>query len=318
MTRSLPVAGLAAGLMLFLVAVLALAYLAGQARQAELTEHATVEANGTLRRVYPVPTGDHLRTEVAYSFARGEGLVVVVPCSDRGWSAEGWEPRFVIERQGPAASGFLVVDGSSGGALALGEPIQPIAPAAPSPGDQAFLFCSGRSLVFEWDAAAASSPTVRAVVHDTPLDGGPAQLAVAAAVVGLLAVAVSGAWMARRRPAGRPPESETTVETLVEALRLSTEWLERSRTHLLVAGLLGIVVWYPVLLPWAWSQGAEASSTPWGPWLLAGLLGLGLLGATLVWGWRLLALDRDLRHWRDRLESLRRREQDLLAGIESP
>lgn len=318
MTRSLPVAGLAAGLMLFVLAVVVLAYLAGEASHTEVTEHATVEANGTMRRIYPIPTGDNLRTEVAYSFASGEGSVAVVPCSDRGWSSEAWEPAFVVERQGPASSGFLVVDGSASGDLILRAPVPPIAPSQPSDGDPAFLFCSGRSLVFEWGAAMASEPTVQAIVHDTPLDGGPAQVAVLASVVGLLAVAVSSVWLLRRRPTPRPADSESTVETLVEALRLSTGWLERSRTHLLVAGLLGIVVWYPVLLPWAWNAGSGASSSPWGAWLMAGLVVVGLLGATLLWGWRLLALDRDLRQWRDRLESLRRREQDLLAGIETP
>jgi hypothetical protein len=317
MARSLPVVGLTTGLLLFASAIGVLAYLASGASQTEVTEHATVSINGTLRRAYPIPTGEDLRSEAAYSFAKGEGFALVVPCHDQGWATPDWTPTFLIERQGPSSSGLVVIDGSGSHDLTLSQPIAPIPPSHPSAGFHAMFFCSGRTLVFEWDNATTADPTVEVIVHETPLDGASASFAIGISVLGLLLAAVSGARAMRQPARPLPAETETTLESLVEALRLSTAWLERSRTHLLAAGILGIVVWYPVLLPWAWKTGASASSEPWGPWLMAGFFLLALLGATLFWGWRLVTLDRDLRNWRNRLEALRRREQELLADIEA-
>jgi hypothetical protein len=94
------------------------------------------------------------------------------------------------------------------------------------------------------------------------------------------------------------------------------EQLERARRHLLYAGVLGVVLWYPVLVPWAWNQASRTSDSPLFPWGVGVLTLAFLLVLTLLWARELHRLDRELLAWRSRMAELRKRESGLMETFE--
>jgi hypothetical protein len=112
------------------------------------------------------------------------------------------------------------------------------------------------------------------------------------------------------------PAQDSTVEALRGSLDRMGEQLERTRRHLLFAGVLGVFLWYPILVPWAWQQAARASDDPLVPWAVAAMTIAFLLALTLLWAREFLALDRELNAWRGRLRELRSREQAFMDTLE--
>jgi len=119
---------------------------------------------------------------------------------------------------------------------------------------------------------------------------------------------------ARRDPP--PPAEDSTVEALRASLDRMGEQLERTRKHLLLAGILGVFLWYPFLVPWAWQQAARSSDDPVVPWGVAAMTLAFLVVLTILWAREFLHLDRELNAWRGRIGELRDREEHLMDALE--
>ena len=79
--------------------------------------------------------------------------------------------------------------------------------------------------------------------------------------------------------------------------------------------MLGVFLWYPILVPWAWQQAARASDVPIFPWAIAAMTLVFLLVLTVLWAREFARLDRELHGWRDRLKELRERETHLMDKL---
>jgi hypothetical protein len=177
-------------------------------------------------------------------------------------------------------------------------------------------------VVFRWaagDDALANRPDAQVgLVHNTMLDSplGGALGLVAFAGAAAMAVGTWGIVARRRRPEPVPDDDEGMAEALLRLAERSEAWLSRTRRYLLLAGVLGVVLWYPFLVPLVWSAGRDLVPAPWGSWLLAGLAALLLATLTFLWARALHQLDRDLDAWRAKVARLRLRERELLAELE--
>jgi len=184
--------------------------------------------------------------------------------------------------------------------------------------------CPGLYAVFEWPASGdwrANRPEARAqfvssALFDSPFSAVLPALAALGAIVAFIGFTL---WTKERR--AREPSVVTPEETTAEALyhfAIRTEaWLVRTRRYLLMAGFLGIFLWYPLLLPWAWQVGDTVGGAPWARWAFVAGAAVLLLGLTGIWLREFRALDRELSDWRKRVARLRRREEELMAQIES-
>jgi hypothetical protein len=93
-------------------------------------------------------------------------------------------------------------------------------------------------------------------------------------------------------------------------------WLERTRRYLIVSGVLGALVWYPVLVPWAWSLAREGSLLVWSPWIASAGIALFLVGMSALWIAHYRRLDREIREWRARLARLKVEERAIIDELD--
>ncbi|HVM44768.1 MAG TPA: hypothetical protein VM582_02440 [Candidatus Thermoplasmatota archaeon] len=185
--------------------------------------------------------------------------------------------------------------------------------------------CPGLYVVFQWPAHAtgweanqpeAQAAITRGAVAHTPI--GQA-LMVVTILGGVAALAGGLAWRQERlsrRDGPRAGVEESTAETLLLLTERSEDWLLRTRRYLVIAGVLGVFLWYPLLVPAAWRVGERAFYAPWAPPAFAGAALVLLLGLTAIWAREFRRIDRELAEWRVRLARLKRREEQLLAELE--
>ena len=176
-------------------------------------------------------------------------------------------------------------------------------------------------LAFRWGTDGgdpdANAPAVEVAYRSAAFDQGRSWLLLVLMTAGSTLALVGGLARARHRAQGPPPSTEESpIEVLRASLERMGEQLETTRRHLLFAGVLGVFLWYPVLVPWAWRQAAQTGVGALFPWAVAGLtlVFLGIL--TLLWARALHGLDRELSAWRSRMAELRKREAGLLETLE--
>lgn len=289
------------GLLLF-----ALGATGAEPRTYDYYEEGTVGTTGY--RAHPVPLtarGD-LRLDVRYHFPT-TGEAFTAGCFDYAtFRQDGRRPLITEMRSGGTSGGF-----------STNLPSYTIGGRGIEPG------CPFLHIVFAWNAtqARAGPPEVE-VVTSSILASLPAGiLAVSLTLVGALLATTGGVAWSRRLDARRPPPpadaAESTVETLMRLAESSGAWLERTRRYLVVAGVVGVFLWYPLVLAWAWARALEGGASRPTPWLLAAGALVALLALTAVWARTYLRLSRELAAWRERVARLQAREATYLASLDA-
>ena len=332
LTSGAPVAFLV-GLVVVAMSLLLLGVMAAEGGTTPITSRFSSIDNGTALSGHLVPpyAPDPSVLEVSFSFPRAPGDAYLLHCADLERLRAGEAPREPLVRMEGVREGAF----SRPMADYLGYGTTYFAPggAAPQPGGAASAVggpsidvrdaCVGAFVVLRWqeDAPDANRPRVDVAVREVPLDSVPASLLFALAGLGAtLALGGGLLWgRARRAPPPAPGDGDGagTAETLYRLATRSEAWLARTRRYVLISGPVGVFLWYPVLVPWAWRLGREASGAAWMPWALAGATLLLLVGLTALWAREFLRLDRELAAWRAQLAELRRREETLLAELSS-
>jgi len=311
--RILPPIFFVAGLFLFGLALLSLGDQAQEQKPKTMHPSSLTTTNGTSVLVYPVSYFGH-RTEyieVSYTFPAAAGDAYFLGCLDVVQARGGRDPADPMMAFTQLREASFVVSSQT---LPPLHPFFSIDQANNPPCDPA--------VVFRWKSdgdAATNRPTVTILYHASRLTGdGFMFLAMLMGGGALLALLGGVSWIrARSDTLVGPPAGDSTVEALRSSLDQVLLQLERTRRTLLLAGILGVFLWYPFLVPWSWQQAARASESVVIPWGVATLT-VGFLGTlTFLWGREFMRLDRQLAVWRGRLDELRARETHLMETLES-
>ena len=314
--RVLPPLALLAGLFFFGLSLLLLGTGATEEASRELDPASLTLTNGSAVLVYPVDyygyRADYIN--VTYSFPTDLGDAYFVGCADTGRLRGGHAPTDPVLAFASLREGTFIISHQTIAGKTILYPIDPETGLRERVCDPA--------VVFRWDAAAddpsTNRPQVSVVYHSDRLDG--EEFGFLAALMGASAlVALLGglAWVRGRTAPTWPASDDSTVEALRTSLDRMGEQLERTRKLLLLAGVLGVFLWYPFLVPWAWLQAARASDDPVIPWAVAALTLLFLVALTVLWAREFLRLDRELDAWRGRIGELRDKEAHLMDTLES-
>jgi hypothetical protein len=309
--RLLPPVAMVFGLFLFGIALVQLGSQASPEQARVLHPGSLTMSNGTAVLLYPVNyfayRQDHI--EVSYAFPQTAGDAYFVDCPDAAALAQGRPPQdplltFVGQRTGtfvvsyqtlPPLESYLTYD------LELDQPcdaaVALVWPATTDPGE--------------------NRPEASVLYYEAGLGGGDFVL-LALLMGGSALVTLLGglAWARMGHTTQAPPSDGSTVEALRAALDQVVAQLERTRKNLLFAGILGVFLWYPFLVPWSWQQANRASNDPTIALAVAALTLAFLLALTILWAREFLRLDRHLTAWRGRLGELRTREDDLMESLE--
>lgn len=310
--RHLPPLALFGGLFLFGVSLLVLGTSATEEGATSLQPSSLTVANGTAVLTYRVGyygySYNHI--EVAYDFPLAPGDAYFVRCSDI----------LRIQRGEPPVEPLLAFTGLANNTFVVST--QTVADLWRLRYVDSEENRCAPGIAFQWEAIdggpTANRPEVVATYHSLGLDGENFALLAVLMVGGALAALLGGlAWArASNAPLAMTSEEDSTVEALRASLERMGHQLERTRKILLLAGVLGIFLWYPFLIPWSWQQAARASEDATIPWVAAALTVLFLVVLTLLWAREFLRLDRELIAWRGRLGELRDREAHLLDELD--
>lgn len=313
--RLVPPLALFAGLFFFGVSLLMLGVQATEEASRALDASSLTVANGSAVLVYPVESYFSSRSiNVSYVYPQAPGDAYFVGCEDIGRMREGGAPaRPLLAFQRLKESTFLISDQT----VTSRDPIFTIDEERGT-----YQYVCDPAVVFQWAASGddpgANRPSVSVIFQSARLDGSRfAALSILMAASALAALLGGLAWVRGRTPTVWPASGDSTVEALRSALERMGEQLERTRKLLLLAGVLGVFLWYPFLVPWAWLQAQRASDEAFVPWGAAALTLLFLVVLTILWAREFLRLDRELNAWRGRIGELREREAHLMDTLES-
>lgn len=314
--RFVPPLALFAGLFFFGVSLLVLGTEATEEGPRELHPSSLTLNNDTALLVYHAAylRQNSERVEVEYQFPQTAGDAYFVGCEDLEQLKAGALPADPMLVFTNLSEGHFVVSRQT-----VTDRSQFFVESERYPGTQ--RYCEP-AVVLAWSAAegdpAANRPNATVMYHTAQLDAGAfAALAVLMGGSALLALLGGLAWARARTPAPRPiPSDDSTVEALRASLDRMGEQLERTRKNLLLAGVLGVFLWYPFLVPWAWQQAANSTDSPVIPWGVAALTLAFLFVLTVLWAREFLHLDRELNAWRGRLVELRNREAHLMDSLD--
>jgi hypothetical protein len=298
------------GLLVFLGSLLAIGVLSVETGPQAIDPRGPYSGNGTATYLMMLPYGRYDLTghvTGSWSFPQGTGRFLVVSCSEVA----------NLTRGEPIPDPVLATAPSGHGSIDL--PTR----------DLLFIdvrdardYCGPNVMALQWAAGAdptLTAPRLQLQAENDPLAGATGVVLLAISGLGVILVAVGGTvWLRGQRepPAAGPAPEESTAESLRQLTDRSVAWLERMRRYLRLGGVLGLLLWYPVVLAWAWSI-AHVSTTSSVPLLLA-LVVVAFLGVlTTLWAREYHAISRELRGWRERVEALRRREEEMMERFAS-
>lgn len=122
-----------------------------------------------------------------------------------------------------------------------------------------------------------------------------------------------------KEPKNIPEENETfvsTAEVLYQLLEKSEVWLTKTKRYFLLAGLIAILIWYPVLISlvlqpfWQAAYGFGYVSI-WDGILVGAVLSF-LCSITIVWGYHYWRLSKEWTEWNKRIQILKQREREFI------
>lgn len=324
------------GLVLFGVSVLLLALLAQDVRSDPVTDPIVRVENGTATQTYFAVLGETGVVRGTYSFPKDPGTVYTLDCLDYGRYVAGQPLQHSPLVMRNVMNGSIQLDSheifsrfynASQAPPVTGGPNGTAPPMDLRDLRRASPYCPAAYVVFEWSTGNASwqdnAPAVSLVMRTYPLDTDAGGFLMALSVVSAILALTGGlSWGSQRGLDGYAPltlsaaDDESTAETLHRLAENTGHWLERTRRYLLLSGVLGIFLWYPILVPWAYKAGRDASLDESSGLVLAAAVLVFLLVVTFIWGRTFLQLDRELAQWRDRMARLQKREQELLDSLE--
>lgn len=303
------------GVVLFGIALLALGIEAAGEDPQPLDPSSLTTANGTAVLAYPIKSfaSGSNRVQVSYAFPNEPGDAYVVHCEDLDAMRRGEAP----------AEPLLAFTQLREGRFVATEQTLPVEYGSRFRGDPSLGVSRGcePAVAFSWSATggdpAANRPAASVTLHHTAFDAGRYWLLLLLMTAGASLALVGGLAWARPRAASAPlPGSDDSpIEVLRASLDRMGGQLERTRRHLLLAGVLGLFLWYPILVPWTWRQAQRTSDNPLFPWAVAGLTLAFLAVLTGLWARELHRLDRELVAWRARMSQLRERENSLMETL---
>jgi len=315
--RSLPLAFMLTGVALFGASLAALSLEGSGAGTHELEPTTLVVANDSAVILYPVDYHGHRysRVDVQYEFPREAGEAYFVGCSDAA----------ALERgEAPAAPALKFTHQRSGKFVVWDQTVRDIAALYGGVAPDARDASCRPAVAFRWPAieqdAALNRPEVAARYYAGHFDGENFLALLAPMAGGPLLALGGGLWWARMRaPASErlPHADHSMAESLRRLMDRMGEQLERTRRHLLFAGFVGIFVWYPLLLPWAWRQARLATDDPVIHWTVTGLAVLFLLVLTFLWAREYVRLRVELVAWRRKIGELRAKEHGFLRRLDA-
>lgn len=313
--RFAPPAFLFAGLLLFGVSLLVLGTEATEEGTIELDPSRLTVANGTAVLLYPIEyLGERGASVVtSYAFPQAPGDAYLIRCDDTAQMVQGHAPVQPVLAFSHLRNGTFVASSQTVTVRNLGYTLNETT---------GYWERCDAAIAFQWDVPdgdpAANRPEVTVTYNSERLEGESFGLLAILMGASALSALLGGLAWAREgsRRSAEPPSDDSTVEALRDSLDRMGEQLERTRKHLLLGGVLGVFLWYPFLVPWAWIQADRASDDPVIPWAVAALTLAFLLALTVLWAREFLRLDRELNEWRGRMGELRVREEYLMDALE--
>ena len=108
----------------------------------------------------------------------------------------------------------------------------------------------------------------------------------------------------------------STAGTLFLLISKSDAWLNKARFYFILAGLIAILIWYPIILgivfwPFIMAYFHYKSVSIWDGIILGSILTL-LISITLIWGYHYIQLRKEWSEWKKRIQVFKQREKDFM------
>jgi hypothetical protein len=291
--------GLVAGLSLFATGLILIGTAGQHERELPATQSETWAGNGTAGTAYVLPRIPLGVVTTSFTFPAAEGSVQLLDCEDWTRVVEGASPQNpLLVREHVRSSSFTYTIDATLFPRFTG---QSAPDPSPPPPPRLFGACSQLFVTFQWAVPPSTAPAenepsadVHLVLQTTAASTGStfAGLSVLGAALVLASVLAP-----RRAPPPAAPIESGTAEALLEATQHSVDWMRRTQRYLAIAGLLGVFLWYPILVPLAFWWGTRLPDGSPPAAMIATVTFVFLAALSLFWWQEHRRLSSDLRAW---------------------
>lgn len=311
--RRLPPVALFAGVALFALGLFVLGVEATGEEPRPLEPGSLTASNGTAVLAYPTRAviAGSMRVEVSYAYPDAPGSAYYLDCLDLAAVRRGEAP----------GAPLLSFTGLQEGTFVISSQTVPVPDApvlTPDPRTGVPRACDP-AVAFVWavggDDPSQNQPTATVDLYYGSFDAGRYWVLLAVMAAGALLALLGGLAWARTRTTSLPAAGDDPLGIMRASLDRLGEQMERTRRYLLFAGVFGVFLWYPVLVPWTWKQAKLTSDNSLFAWAVGALTLTFLVVLTALWARELHRLDRELVAWRARMAELRQRETNLMDTL---